>query len=208
MKPWEHKSLADRQELLTGLANETAWIVLLEKVLPGRAYAAETRSLLAKWAAMGIDPVETRGLPEMAELVEAVAEYRDLYKRLYGTRRSSEGKSKIGRPSIWRGPKGWYFFCCVHNARKEKRRSIAGAIQWVIKNNPHLKDLSRFSAAALQVRYQEAAKEWSWHLKPDEHSAMGVALEDAYDRVRAAHKAWVSFHGREYGLSVRQSDFP
>jgi hypothetical protein len=101
----------------------------------------------------------------------------------------------------------------------------------VKKNDPHLKDLlSRFTSAALQVRYQEAAAEWSWVLRGDEHMATGRALAAAFGRVHAAFKAWVSFHEREEGrpfisestaeklralktktnarLSVRQSDFP
>jgi hypothetical protein len=209
VKPWEHKCLTDRQRNLAGLANATAWIRFLEKIFAGDD-SAEIRALLAKTATLGIDPVETRGLPELVELMEAVTEYRTLYKKLYGTRRGNgpTEKSKPGRPSIWRGAMGCYFFHCVQKARKEKRRSIAAAIRWVVKNDPYLKDLSRFKPAALQARYQEAADEWSWTLKGDEHNAMGAALALSSKRLRAAYKAWKSFHLREHGLSVRQSDFP
>jgi len=209
VKPWEHKCLTDRQRLLAGLANETAWIRFLEKIFAGNN-PVEIRALLAKVATLGIDPAETRGLPELVELMEVVTEYRTLYRKLYGTRRANgpTEKSKPGRPSIWRGARGWYFFHCVQKARKEKQRSIAAAIRWVVKNDPYLKDLSRFKPAALQVRYQEAAGEWSWTLKYDEHDAMGAALALRYTRLSAAYKAWKSFHLRERGLSVRQSDFP
>jgi hypothetical protein len=207
VKPWERKFLTDRQRLLTGLANETVWIGVLEEVLfsqegsPAET-AAQTRALLAEATTMGIDSVEIRGLPEYAELAEAVAEYRDLYKKLYGTRRGGgpTRKSKLGRPSIWRGPMGWYFFHAVTKARTSKPRSIAAAIEWVKKNDPHLKDLlSRFTRTALQVRYQEAAAEWSWVLRGDEHTAMQGSHAAAFDRVHAAFKAWVSFHEREEG---------
>jgi hypothetical protein len=181
------KPLVERQGLLTNLANATAWMAAVEKKL-------------ADW-----DPAGKRSSPELTELEEAVTEYRDLYQKLYGLHRAAgpTGKSKVGRPSIWRGPEGFYFFCAVTKARKTKPRSIAGAIQWVIKTDPMLKDWSRFSAAALQVRYQEAAKHWSWVLKPEQHQAMQAALDVSLNRVLAALDAF-----RPWGLSVRKSDFP
>ena len=142
----------------------------------------------------------------MAEFAEAVAENRDLYRKLYGLRRGSgpTGKSKAGRPSIWRGAKGWYFFCVVTKARKTGPRSIASAIRWVIKHDPLLKDWSRFSAAALQVRYQEAADQWSWVLNPEKHRATQVALQANFERVNAAFEAVLTFR-KKIGLSVRQN---
>src|SRR5262249_9610117 len=104
------------------------------------------------------------------------------------------------------GADGFYFFCAVTNARKQKKRSIAGAIQWAIKNDPFLKSKNwgRFSAAALQVRYQEAAKQWSWGLNPDKHRAMQAALDASLDRVNAALDALLTFR-KTIGLSVRQN---
>jgi hypothetical protein len=77
----------------------------------------------------------------------------------------------------------------------------------VIKNDPHLKDLSRFKPAALQVRYQEAADEWSWTLKFDEHHAMGAALALSSDRLWAAYKAWESLVGQARSDSRMRKPF-
>jgi hypothetical protein len=136
----------------------------------------------------------------LTELAGAVAEYGDLYKKLYGARGGgTTGKSKVGRPSIWRSVEGWYFVCSVHNARKEKPRSIVAAIKWLKKHDPITKDWG-WDVPSLQVRYQEAAQYWQWAFKPKEHRATQDALDAAHDRVRAALKA--------VRLSVRQSDFP
>jgi hypothetical protein len=205
--PWEKEPFTGRQRILTELANATAYIVRLEKLFADGEGPAKIRGDVAEALAKGLDPVETRGLLEWAELIEAVAEYRALYRKLYGNRGGGlTGKSKVGRPSIWRGPKGWYFFAMVTKACKTKSRSIATAIRWVVKNDPWLKDLGD-DITALQIRYQEAAAHWGWVLN-DEHGAMQLELEARFERVNKALDAWESFHLRERGLSVRQSDFP
>ena len=74
----------------------------------------------------------------------------------------------------------------------------------MIKHDPLLKDWSRFSAAALQVRYQEAADQWSWVLNPENHRAMQVALQANFERVDTAFEAVLTFR-KTIGLSVRQN---
>lgn len=156
-----------------------------------------------------LDEAPFRKDPELhaafLEFREAIAEIRKL-RPLYEVRRcrGKTGKTKLGRPSMWRGYGGLFFVRAVNVIRETKSCSIAQAIRYVKKHIHGLEELRGVSDAALQVRYQEALKYWALFLNPEEcdavlaqHTASSRRVSAAIDRVRAA---W----DRVYG----SKDFP
>jgi hypothetical protein len=129
------------------------------------------------------DEAYYRGDPELhaafLELREAVAENRALPPMFPIDRfRGKTGKTKLGRPSTWRGYTGLYFARTVNKVRRERSCSIKEAIRRAVDHFPGLEDLRNVSMEALQVRYVEASKYWALFLNIEE-----------CDRVIAQHAA-------------------
>ena len=78
--------------------------------------------------------------------------------------RGPTGKTKLGRPSVWKGIEGFLLVYAVKEIRARQRCSLAHAIRHVTKKYPTLKRYKALCSpddGTLQVRYQEAANYWS-----------------------------------------------
>jgi hypothetical protein len=129
------------------------------------------------------------------EMHSAVVEWRDLYaegRKLHPLGRGSTGKTKQGRPVIWKGYEGYRLVVLVKLIREEKHCSLADAIRQAVKNDPVLKSCKTIVRllkkdphylTELQIRYQEAAKHWSYATDLDEDEARN---RDVWDAARRA----------------------
>ena len=96
--------------------------------------------------------------------------------------RGPHKKQKPGRPGFWKSPAGLLFVREVDSVREKRNCSIAFAIKtvklkairwsrWYQARAPRdlimetVKRLARTSCSALQVRYQEARRYWSFLLR-------------------------------------------
>jgi hypothetical protein len=151
-----------------------------------------------------LDEARFRGDPELhaafLEYKEAVAESTKL-PPLFETHRfrGKTGKTKLGRPSLWRGYTGAYFVLAVNLARRGRSCSIKGAIRYAVDHAPGLEALRDTSIAALQVRYTEASKSCALFL---DHPKFLAVVSEYYANVRrrmAASKRVVSALSRTSG---------
>jgi hypothetical protein len=125
----------------------------------------------------------------LAEVVETMAANKRLRAR------GPRGKTKLGRPGIWKSYEGRNLIRVVEKIRASKHCSIAHAIRRAIKNDPALKDnkaICRLKDNALQVRYQEAVKYWSFLSGSylEEQDAMNARISAATEGLRAAIDRW------------------
>jgi hypothetical protein len=167
------------------------------------------RDLFAKIDAL--DATSYRKDPELyaafLELREAIAEIRS-QRPPYEVRQhqGKTGKTKLGRPSLWRGYAGLLFVHAVNEIRKNKSYSIAKAIRYVRKHVPGWEELLQgASDAALQVRYQEASKYWALYFRSCEEFDAVIVQHEANSRRLKVASDWVSAaYARVYG----PKDFP
>jgi hypothetical protein len=140
--------------------------------------------------------LQNRAATFPADLQQALAEFAEILaetKRLQA--RGPRGKTKSGRPGTWKSVEGLRLIEAVEEIRANKHCSIARALGLVINTDPRFKDhkpTCRRDDRALQARYQEAVKYWSFlrgsYLK--EAAAMNVRQLAAIERFRMAHDRW------------------
>jgi hypothetical protein len=156
----------------------------------------ERQQYLARWVdfyaeADGMDETRFRVDPELhaafLELREAIAENRRL-RPLFEVRRcrGRTGKTKLGRPPLWRGYDGLFFVTAVNTVRGLKSWSTVRAIRYVKEHIRGLEKLRGLSDAALQVRYTEASKYWALFLNPKECWAVIEQQDASLSRIAGA----------------------
>lgn len=136
-----------------------------------------------KYAAVVFSADLRQAWVEMAELLTECA-------RLDA--RGPRGKAKWGRPGFWKSVEGLHLMEAVEEVRAKKHYGIARALRLVIKTDPRFKDLCRTPDRALQARYQEAVKHWSFLRGSyrEERAAMNVRLLAAAERLTTAFNRW------------------
>jgi hypothetical protein len=165
----------------------------------------ERQQHLAMWSGLqaqidALDESRFRGDPELhAAFLEyrgAITENRKL-RPLFEVRRcgGKTGKTKLGRPSMWRDSDGLFFVRAVNSIREVKRCSTVRAIRYV-KERIWSEKLRGVSDAALQVRYQEASKYWALYLNPEECDAVIAQHAASSQRMSVAIKRHLAAWGR------------
>jgi hypothetical protein len=130
----------------------------------------------------------------VAEAVEVLAGIRRLQAR------GPRGKTKSGRPGIWKSDEGLLLTLMVEDIIAEKHCTVARAIQKAIQAYPTFKAnkaICRLKPRALQARYQEAVKYWSFLRGPylEETAAMNGRLLAATERFATAFARWKATRG-------------
>jgi hypothetical protein len=120
------------------------------------------------------------------EFKDAVAEARKLPPLSEVRRfRGKTGKTKLGRPSVWRGYTGMLFVDAVNWVREKRSCSIKQAICYVAEHTPGLEELRGVKPEALHVRYLKASRYWALFLDPVKFNEV-MALRDASSRRMSA----------------------
>jgi hypothetical protein len=132
------------------------------------------------------------------DLQQAVAEFAAILAETKSLQaRGPRGKTKSGRPGIWKSVEGFRLIEEVEEIRARRQCSIACAIKSATKRDPRFRGTDR----ALQARYQEAVQYWSFLRGSylEEVAALDVRQQAAIERFRIALDRWAS---RARGLSV------
>lgn len=125
-----------------------------------------------------------------AEMAELLAERVRLYAR------GPQGKTKSGRPGIWKSVEGLCLIAAVEEIRANKHCGLAHAIRLAIKDDPALKNNKAICRLkdrdrALQARYQEAVKHWSFLRGSfEEMAAWNVQMLAAIEHFTTTFERW------------------
>ena len=154
---------------------------------PRRPDARRFREALKVLAEKSVFPADLR--QALAEVAELMAECDRLDAG------GPRGKTKSGRPGFWKSVEGLRLVEAVKETRAKEPCTIRIALQRVIRSDPRftgLLPIGRRAERALETRYKEADKHWSWIWSPDrkDRAEVSARLMAARERLAAAIARW------------------